>query len=279
MSQIKGGNSMIIDTHVHIGKQSGFNLTEEMVISSMERYHIDYSIVSNIEGVEFTSEGDLLPRAQQISQIDVLIRTLEFAKKYPERIGVMPWIKPQTEKVDEQFIKLIEENQALICGIKLHAFYSRISMDDERLAPYINLARSLDIPMTCHTGGCEEADLIHMFYAAKANPDVRFVMVHMGLGTNNRKAIELMKEADNLYADTTWVPIETTIEVIKRYGSKRVVFGSDNPIDGVDTYRCNPKGERSIYQDYFEKLEGAIGMEAYEDVMYRSAIDLFKLKV
>ncbi|HEX3022471.1 MAG TPA: hypothetical protein VHQ24_06925 [Lachnospiraceae bacterium] len=67
--------------------------------------------------------------------------------------------------------------------------------------------------------------------------------------------------------------------MIKRYGSKRVVFGSDNPIDGVDTYRSNPKGERSIYQDYFEKLKGIIGKEAYEDVMYRAAINLFNLKL
>lgn len=40
----------------------------------------------------------------------------------------------------------------------------------------------------------------------------------------------------------------------------KMMFGSDAPIDGLDTYLCNKKGERSIYQDYFniieEKLEG-----------------------
>ena len=37
--------------------------------------------------------------------------------------------------------------------------------------------------------------------------------------------------------------MNTTIEAIRRYGSKRILFGSDMPIDGVDTYMHNPKGE------------------------------------
>ena len=36
--------------------------------------------------------------------------------------------------------------------------------------------------------------------------------------------------------------MNTTIEAIRRYGSKRILFGSDMPIDGVDTYMHNPIG-------------------------------------
>ncbi|WP_167959132.1 amidohydrolase family protein [Anaerosporobacter faecicola] len=270
---------MIIDTHVHIGDQVSFNMTEDMVLASMEKYHIDYSIVSNIEGVEYNNKGILLPKEKQKSQIDVFQKTLRFAKAYPEQIGVMPWVKPVTERVDQEFVQLMEENIQYIRGIKLHSFYSRIGMDDARLQPYIDLARVYNLPMVCHTGGCEEADPIHMYRAAKANPEVRFVMVHMGLGTDNKEAIELMEDAPNLYADTTWVPIESSLEVIRRYGSKRIVFGSDMPIDGVDTYYCNPKGERSLYRDYFEKLEEQIGSEAYEDLMYKNARRIFHVPV
>ena len=269
---------MLIDTHMHIGKQPEHNLTEEMVIASMEKYHVDYAIVSSLSGVEYTSKGKRIPKLLQKSKQKVFQETLSFARRYPNRIGVMPWIKPATETVDSAFQELIEENQDVVCGIKLHSFYSRLGMNADRLRPYIELARRYDIPMVCHTGGCEEADPINMYLAAVTNPDVRFVMVHMGLGTDNSKAIELMQDAPNLYADTTWVPMESTIEVIKRYGSKRVVFGSDAPIDGVDTYHCNPKGERSLYRDYFEKLEDIIGAQAYEDVMFKNAIQVFNLK-
>ena len=85
-------------------------------------------------------------------------------------------------------------------------------------------------------------------------------------------------KADNLYGDTTWVPMETTIEAIKRYGSKKMMFGSDMPIDGLDTYFCNPKGERSVYQDYFHVLPERIEKEAYEDLMWKNAVQIFRLK-
>ena len=88
-------------------------------------------------------------------------------------------------------------------------------------------------------------------------------MTHMGLGTDNKLAIDLMEKAENLFADTTtWVPIETTVEVIRRYGSRRVMFGSDNPLDGVDTYAYNSYGEPSVYKQYFDDLKEMI---SYED--------------
>ena len=100
-------------------------------------------------------------------------------------------------------------------------------------------------------------------------------MVHMGLGSDNKEALELLGQADNLYGDTAWVPMETTIEAIKRYGSKKMFFGSDAPIDGVDTYLCNPWGERSVYQDYFHVLPEKISKEAYADLMWRNAAEVF----
>lgn len=103
-------------------------------------------------------------------------------------------------------------------------------------------------------------------------------MVHMGLGSDNKKAMELLGKADNLYGDTTWVPMSTTITATETYGSKRMLFGSDMPIDGVDTYKQNPQGERSLYQDYFHELPKLISQEAYEDLMYRNAIRVFGLE-
>ena len=43
---------MIIDSHVHIGNIMNFNMPEEMVLKSMEKYKIHYSLVSNIEASE-----------------------------------------------------------------------------------------------------------------------------------------------------------------------------------------------------------------------------------
>ena len=82
---------MIIDTHVHIGTTMNFDLRPEHVLYSMERYGIDFSLVSDIEAAELDHKGRPIP--VQVTQNDSFKKVLEFAQKYPERIGVMPWMK------------------------------------------------------------------------------------------------------------------------------------------------------------------------------------------
>lgn len=268
---------MIIDTHVHIANMLGFVMTEDMVIESMHKYNIDYSIVSNGDSGEFGHDLKPLPMGEQISQADSFRRAIRFARDNVDKIGIMPWIKPATETADEEFEELIRQNLDIVKGIKVHPFHSKTFFDSERVEPYIRLAEKYNLPVVSHTGGCEEAHPRYVYHMALRHPEVKFVMAHMGLGTDNREAVELMDKAENLYADTTWVPVSTTLEVIRRYGSKRVMFGSDNPIDGVDTYYCNKTGEPSLYREYFNGLEEVIGSEAYADLMYRNAAEFFNI--
>ena len=99
------------------------------------------------------------------------------------------------------------------------------------------------------------------------------------LEIDNKEALELLGKAENLYGDTAWVPMQTTIEAIRRYGSGKMLFGSDTPIDGVDTYFCNPKGERSVYQDYFHVLPEEVDAESYEHLMWKNAVELFGIRL
>lgn len=270
---------MIIDTHVHIGGEKlGFSMTEEMVLEAMEKYRIDYALVSNADAVEVDHEQKLIPDKFRISQEDALRRVLALAKKHPDNIGVAVWVKPLTEQVTTELERLISDNLNFIHAIKLHPFHSKISPTDEKVAPYLELARKYGLAVVSHTGGCEEAEPRHVYEAAVKYPEIPFVMVHMGLGSDKREALDLLGKADNLYGDTAWVPMHTTIEAIRRYGSKKMMFGSDMPIDGVNTYFCNPKGERSIYQDYFHVLQNEIDAESYADLMYRNAEQVFRLK-
>ena len=105
----------------------------------------------------------------------------------------------------------------------------------------------------------------------------------VGFTMNEDMVIEAMNKYGIDFAivsngDTTWVPMSTTLEAIKLYGSKKMMFGSDMPIDGVDTYLHNPKGERSLYQDYFCELPKIISKEEYDDVMYKNALRVFRKK-
>lgn len=270
---------MIIDTHVHIGRSLEFDMKPKDVLYSMEKYNIDFSLVSDIEAAEFDHIGNPVPQKCQKSQNRIFRDTLKFAAKYPERIGVMPWLKIHSQLPDDEFIGMLEQNRHLVYGLKFHPFHSRTAPDDPKLEPIYELAERYSLPIVSHTGGCEEARSIHLYNAAVKHPKLSFVMVHMDLGTDNSEAIELLGQADNLYGDTTWVPVRSTLKAVERWGSGKILFGSDNPIDGRDTYLHNRTGDRSLYQEYFNEFRAMISPEDYDNIMYRNAARVFGINL
>ncbi len=270
---------MIIDTHVHIGRMLNFNMTEEQVLYSMEKYGISFSLVSNIECAENDHKGRQIPGLimKHHSMNKVFEKTLSFARKNSDRIGVLIWLKPRTEQPDEKFRQLLASNRDLIYGFKLHPFHSRTAPDSDRLEAFYKLAAEYKLPIVSHTGGCDEASSERLYNAAKSHPELDFVMVHMDLGTDNKNALDLLGKLPNLYGDTTWVPVSTTLEAVKRFGSTKILFGSDNPIDGKDTYLHNKTGKRSLYQEYFNEFESMVSHDDYENIMSRNAIRIFNI--
>ena len=268
---------MIIDTHVHIDKQL-FTMTPEMVIESMDKYNIDYAIVSNCASCEFGHDLKRIDEKYQVSQVDSLKEALVFARSYPEKIGLEVWVKPYSETLSEELIALIEENLDIIYGLKLHPYHNQVSINDKRMAPYIEFAIKHNLPISVHTGGIPISMAKEVYKAAKKYPKCKFIMVHLDLGTNNEKAINYLSKLDNLYGDTTWVSIKSILKAIKKCGSKKILFGSDSPIDGVDTYYVNREGYRSLYQEYFNELKTLISQEDYDNIMYKNAIELFNIR-
>ncbi|MBQ6626694.1 MAG: amidohydrolase family protein, partial [Ruminococcus sp.] len=93
-----------------------------------------------------------------------------------------------------------------------------------------------------------------------------------------RNAQRSWKELPNLYGDTTWVSVESTMRFLEICGDDKIVFGSDAPIDGKDTYLTNRTGDRSLYQSYFNEFKDMVSKETYDKIMYKNAIKLFKIK-
>ncbi len=270
---------MIIDTHVHIGNMLTFNMTEEDVIYSMDTYGIDYSIVSNIEAAEFDHQQRPVPKKYQHSQTECLERVIAFAKQYPERIGAAVWVRPYFEKAGYDLYKAIDDNRKYIKAVKFHPFHSVIPFDDKSMEPFIEICEHYGLPAVVHTGGSDAASCLRVYNMAKRHPKVSFVMVHMGLGTDNTEAIALVSKLPNLYGDTTWVSLQSTFKLIHAAGIGKVLFGSDNPIDGKDTYLCNSFGQRSLYQDYFNQAKKLLTEEQYDRLMWKNAAELFNIRI
>ena len=93
-------------------------------------------------------------------------------------------------------------------------------------------------------------------------------MVHMGLCSDNEEAIRCVAQADNLYGDTTWVPLDKVRKAIRVCGSEKILFGSDAPIDGAKSY--------AFYQDMLRIYQQTPDRD-WENVFYRNAQALFGL--
>ena len=263
---------MIIDSHAHIGEMLNFKLSETVLLDSMERYAIDFCLVSNVESSEVDHEQVLIPSCSQHSQLKSNERVLKFVKQHPNRLGALIWVKPLLEAVDASLEALIEENRAVIYGLKVHPYHSRVAFDDKRMIPYFELARKYQLPIVTHTANDQYSTPLHVYEVAKRYPDLNFVMVHLGLGTDHELAIKLISKLPNLYGDTTWVNAKDTLKAIKVCGVDKIMFGSDNPIDGLETL-----GKR-IYQDYFYDLKNSLSHTDYEKLMGLNAKQIFKIK-
>ena len=241
---------MIIDSHVHFGNALGFNAPCEMVLKSMEKYSIDKAIVSLLQSTECDHYCKVLPEENQVLQIESLKKTVEFARNNKGKIFAALWCKPLLEKPDLDFVQLIEENLDVVKALKFHPYHSSVCFNDYRIQAFLDVA--------------------------KKYPEINFIMAHLGLETDNIHAISLCAKQKNLFGDTAWVPIKNVVKFIEKCGSEKILFGTDNPIDGKDTYSQNKKGEPSIYLDYFKNSE-KISSSDYENLMGKNALRVFNL--
>lgn len=269
---------MIIDTHVHIGTGLGFNMTESDVLYSIDKYGIDCAIVSNTEVASRDHQRKPLPAEFQKSQIKCLERTIRFARENPHRIAMMHWVKP-TEEITPQLRNLIENNLDVIKALKFHPYHAGCAFTSDKCRKYIDLAAEYNLPVVSHTGTGYDDNPMRLFEMAKLYPNLPFVMVHLGLGSDNKEAIELCSQRNNLYGDTTWVSTRSALEFINKCGDDRLLFGSDSPIDGKDTYLNNGKGDRSLYQEYFNEFKNRVSKETYDKIMYKNAARLFNINL
>ena len=77
---------MIIDSHAHIGRILVYNLSYKRVLLSMEKYGVDFSLVSCFESIENDDKGKPVPWIAQKRQNRVLKRTVKAVKKAPDKL-------------------------------------------------------------------------------------------------------------------------------------------------------------------------------------------------
>ncbi|MBA4322950.1 MAG: hypothetical protein C0408_09065 [Odoribacter sp.] len=269
---------MLIDSHTHIGnipfevgKNRVKNLPGKDLIISLEKYKIDFAIVSGLEGAEFDSEFKIAPKGMQVSQKEGLERVIRFARDNVNKVRGLFWIKPYTEQLTKEIENLVTENRDMICGLKVHPTLSNLKFTDRKYYPFLEMAVKLGLPVQVHTENDGRSDVKYVGKIASIFPELKFVMVHMGMNTDNSEALSLIKNSSNIYGDTCVVEHENIINAIRECGSDKILFGTDSIVNGIDTY------ER--YIPLIEKISESFSQKEAAEVLGLNSMTLFNLPV
>jgi predicted TIM-barrel fold metal-dependent hydrolase len=267
---------MIIDSHTHtgsiqfeVGKNRVKNLAENDLLVSIEKYRIDFALVSGLEGAEFDADLRLAPGEMQVSQKEGLLKILNFVSKNINKVRGLFWIKPYTEPLTSEIETLVTDNRKLISGLKIHPTLSNMKFTDRKYYPYLEMAVKLGLPVQVHTENDGRSDVGFVGKMAAIFPELKFVMVHMGMGTDNTEAISLIKNTPNVFGDTCVVKHENVIKAIRECGSEKILFGSDSIVNGIDTYEN--------YIPLVEKIKNAFSETEVANVMGFNCMTIFNL--
>lgn len=264
---------MIIDAHTHIGYWHNSILAiKRDLLKSMRDNNIDIALFS-MDSTEFFENKDSNPITISLSQIEISNIALSFAKRH-SNLRLLIWLKPYHQHSDKDLKEMDEfiiKNRKYIYGLKFHPFLSHTKISSKYATKYFSLARKHNLPICVHTAKDKYSDIKYLVSAAKKNKDINFIAAHLQLCSNNKDGIKALKEVDNIYGDTAWVNISITNELINLGLEDKIMFGTDNPIDGLFTYK------KDIYQDYFNNKMN-FDKDSYNKLMFLNAIRIYKLK-
>ncbi len=260
---------MILDSHIHFGRMGEFDLEPEKMLRAMDVYGVDFGIVSNIAACEFEPKSGAL--LDKLSQLEINQQTVELVRGNSTRLKGQFWIRPHNEPFTKEIADFIVHNQEYFVGLKVHPFYSQLPVTDARYRDYFRFAQEMGLPIAVHTAMDRTSEPSYVYEVAKRYPEIPFIMVHMGLGSDHQEAIALASQLENLYLDTSWVKVQATKLAVSVCGPPhKVLFGSDSPIDGQDTY--------AFYANYFARDRRLLCKSDWDSVLGGNAVRLFNLQ-
>ncbi len=258
-----------IDAHTHIYSKPTLKQSEDELLSSMKKYGIAFSLVSNCDASEFSSGCS--EKVKNTTTLKCLQQVIRLVKKKPSQLGAAIWIRPVREKGPSKELKqYVKENRALIYALKYHPYCERTPISSPLLEPWLRWAEEENLPIIVHTAEDEWSDVAFLMEVALKHPRLKFIAAHMQLCSDNSKGFAAISQINNIYGDTAWVKMKIAAKVLRQIGPDRIMFGTDNPIDGLDTLN-NP-----IYQEYFSN-HARLSRTLYENLMRNNAISFFQL--
>jgi predicted TIM-barrel fold metal-dependent hydrolase len=251
----------IIDAHAHIGSFSGYEIGLDPLLPNMRCYGIRMALTSNIDGAALPGT------TRNLSEVEANTAMAAAVKEHRSLKGIA-WARPGAPGAAaanlEPFLK------AGFVAIKLHPRFNNFPADAAIVDPYMQLAQAYHVPVVIH---CDDpAPILRL---AQRHPQVPVVLYHSGFFTDHQDAIRtvedaLKKKAADLYLETAQVEPEAVLQMVKRVGAARVIFGTDATYFGKDHY--------AKYEPMVKLLKEKLKAEEFRAVMSGNAERVFRLE-
>ncbi|MBR7091777.1 MAG: amidohydrolase [Clostridia bacterium] len=186
---------------------------------------------SEAAGIDRLVVHSVATKPEQVSAINAFIAAQ--AAAYPGRLlglGTMHADFPEPEAEIGRFHALG------LHGLKMHPDIQQTAIDDPRCLPIYRLCAREGLPVLLHTGDAryDLSNPDRLIPVLKAFPDLKVIGAHFGGYSIWEQAAEQLAGFPNLWVDCSsslpFLTPQKAVDLIRRYGADRVLFGSDYPM-------------------------------------------------
>jgi hypothetical protein len=193
------------------------------LLASMDRNGVDLACVCMIATKPAQNQG-ILDFCEQIRS---------------DRLEPFPSIHPDTPEPARWVARFVE---AGFRGLKLHPMYQAFAADEERVMPIYRAAAEAGLPVTLHCGrdvayppGDDRASPRRMRRLLDEVPGLKLIATHMG-GWRMWQEVDRLLTGTDCWMETSvtfsQLPCSRVVDMIRRHGTGRVLFGTDSPWSG-----------------------------------------------
>ncbi len=204
---------------------------------------------------------------KQVSSINRFIAS-EVEKSEGVLIG-LGTLHPDSEDMARDVEEIISLG---LHGVKLHPDIQGFKIDDYRCLKIYELCEKHHLPILMHTGDSryDNSNPNRLIPILEIYTDLIIIGAHFGGWSIWEEASKLLNGIPNLYVDCSssfaWLPDDEVVkEIIARYGTDRVLFGTDYPM-------WSPKTEI----DRFLSLD--LSDDDKKKILSENAIKVFNIK-
>ncbi len=260
----------IIDCHCHVYPDKIAHKAVEGIASfySLDmHYDGKYSTLvdSGINnGVRHFVIFSVATTPHQVHSINTFI-----AQTVSESGGLMTGLGTLHPDSDDIEADIAEIKSLGLKGIKMHPDFQKFRIDDDKCRKIYQLCQGT-LPILLHTGDSryDYSNPDRMKRILDAYPNLTVIGAHFGGWSCWKEAAEKLSGYDNFYVDCSssfdWLSPEESAELVRAYGSDKVLFGSDFPMWSHELE----------IKRFFEM---GLTDEENRKILYENAIKLFSL--